>query len=393
LASVVTDRSVHALGQTEVLVFVLNAGSSSLKASLVGLHQDWRASIAWGSDASRAVNRAGTLESVVHEFRRQGAPVDRFVAVGHRVVHGGERFSESVLIDDAVAGGLAALDDLAPLHNPVAVETIEAARRLFPDVLHVASFDTAFHATLPETWRRYPVPDRWYSEFGVRRYGFHGLSVAWSTRRASEFLARPVDDLSIVVAHLGNGCSVTAVEGGRSVATSMGMTPLEGLMMGTRAGSIDPGALVQLLRRRSLDLDELSDDLEHASGLLGVSGTTTDMRRLTTDASAGNERARLAIDMFAIRAASGIAAAAANLSKLDAVVFTGGIGEHAAGVRADIARRLAVLGVEPVGAEQVESDAQLSRPGRSPAVLRIEAREDLVIAADVERVVGANPRD
>jgi acetate kinase len=201
-----------------LLVFVLNAGSSSLKASLVGPGVDARASVAWGSDASRQANRASAVESVLDELRR-GAPVDEIGAVGYRVVHGGERFSEPVLVDDAVAEELRALNDLAPLHNPVAVETIDATRRVFPNIPHVASFDTAFHASLPETWRRYPVPERWLTEYGVRRYGFHGLSVAWSTQRAAALLRTPVESLAIVVAHLGNGCSVTAVEGGRSVAT------------------------------------------------------------------------------------------------------------------------------------------------------------------------------
>jgi acetate kinase len=372
-----------------LLVFVLNAGSSSLKASLVGPGVDARASVAWGSDASRQANRASAVESVLDELRRGGAPVDEIGAVGYRVVHGGERFSEPVLVDDAVAEELRTLNDLAPLHNPVAVETIDATRRVFPNIPHVASFDTAFHASLPETWRRYPVPERWLTEYGVRRYGFHGLSVAWSTQRAAALLRTAVESLSIVVAHLGNGCSVTAVEGGRSVATSMGMTPLEGLMMGTRSGSIDPGALIELLRRQSLTVEQLSDDLEHASGLLGVSGAS-DMRQLAANAEQGEERARLAIDMFVARAAAGIAAAASTLDRLDAVVFTGGIGEHASAARSEIVRRLAVLGVESVGSEPVESDALLSAPGRTPAVVRIEAREDLVIADDVARVLEAN---
>jgi acetate kinase len=389
-----TGHSAHpGRDPADMLVFVLNAGSSSLKASLVGPPHDERASVAWGSDASRAADRSRALEAALDELRHRGGAVDQIEAIGHRVVHGGERFTEATPVDDTVAAQLRGLNELAPLHNPVAIEMIEAARRRFPGIPHVVSFDTAFHRTLPTEWRRYPVPDRWFLEFGVRRYGFHGLSVAWSTRRAAELLAQPVEKLSIVVAHLGNGCSVTAVRGGRSVATSMGMTPLEGLMMGTRAGSIDPGAIVALLRDGKLTVDQVSEELEHASGLLGVSGSTSDMRTLAAAAEGGDKRAGLAIEMFVVRAAAGIAASAASLQTLGALVFTGGIGENASRVRGDIVSRLAVLGFESVGAEPVESDAVLSKPGRVPAVLRIEAREDLVIAADVRRVVGAERRD
>jgi acetate kinase len=232
------------------------------------------------------------------------------------------------------------------------------------------------------------VPDRWISEWGVRRYGFHGLSVAWSVRRASELLDRPPEYLRLVVAHLGSGCSVTAVDGGRSVMTSMGMTPLEGLMMGTRAGSIDPGLLLALLRQGRLSLEGLSQALEHESGLLAVSGTSSDMRQLTAEAATGEVRAARAIEMFVVRAAAGIAAAATCLATLDGLVFTGGIGEHASDVRAAIVARLGLLGIEPIDAGAVEEDGILGIPASGPAVIRIEAREDLVIADEVERLLG-----
>jgi acetate kinase len=369
-------------------ILILNAGSSSLKASLISGRDRTmaRTTVAWGADATRQLGRENDLRRALQELRIGGGG-GRLNAVGHRVVHGGERWTHPVQVDDTTAAELAGLADLAPLHNPVALDTIAMARRLFPHLPHVAVFDTAFHAGLPERWRRYPVPDRWTSEWGVRRYGFHGLSVAWSVRRAAELLDGASDSLRLVVAHLGSGCSVTAVDGGRSVMTSMGMTPLEGLMMGTRAGSIDPGVLVTLLRQGRLALDGLSDALERDSGLLAVSGTTSDMRRLSADAERGDSRASLAIEMFVVRAAAGIAAAATSLPTLDGLVFTGGIGEHAAGVRASVVDGLAVLGIKAIVDRAVNEDALLSRESDRPAVMRIEAREDLIVALEVERLL------
>jgi acetate kinase len=254
----------------------------------------------------------------------------------------------------------------------------------------VAVFDTAFHATLPETARRYPVPAAW-DAWGIRRYGFHGLSVAWSVERAGQLLGRPAADIGLVVAHLGNGCSVTAVSRGRSVATSMGMTPLEGLMMGTRSGSIDPGILLAVVRDRRLSLDELSEVLDHGSGLLGVSGSAGDMRALQAASDGGDAAAALALEMFVDRAAAGIAAAATALRRLDAIVFTGGIGEGAGRVRSAIVDRLAVLGVASIGRDETGTDRLLGGGGDRPAVLRIEAREDVVAARAALTILGLHP--
>jgi acetate kinase len=245
----------------------------------------------------------------------------------------------------------------------------------------VACFDTAFHARMPEAVRRYPVPAAWSEVDGIRRYGFHGLSVEWSVGRAATLLGRRPGALRLIVAHLGAGASVTAVDRGRSVHTSMGYTPLEGLMMASRSGSIDPGIVFERLRR-SQDAAAVEDDLVHRSGLQGVGGSA-DMRVLLERSDAGDDAARLAIDMFVDRAAAAIAAGASRLSRLDAVVFTGGIGEHAGPVRAAIVRRLAVLGIEPIGARAFRHDRVLSRPDARPAVVRVQAREDLVIAAAV----------
>jgi len=307
----------------------------------------------------------------------------RFEAVGHRVVHGGTRFLSAVLVDDRVVKGIEALADFAPLHNPVAATTIRATRAALPNVPQVAAFDTAFHATLSEEQFLYPVPWRWHREYGIRRFGFHGLSVEWATGRAADLLGRPVNSLALVVAHLGSGCSVTAVLSGGSVATSMGLTPMEGLMMGTRSGSIDPGILLYMLRTRRAGWRELETVLDHQSGLVGVFGRAAGMREIEKAAGEGNARARVAVDMFVSRAAAGIAAVATALPRLDGLVFTGGIGEHSPSVRSAITGRLAPLGIAPAPASDVRNDAVISRSGAAVAILRIEAREDAVIARQV----------
>jgi acetate kinase len=383
-----------------VRVLVLNAGSSSLKASVLDAAGDPATvpslvaaeTIEQGSDASRGAGVAAALPALVAALARRGLDDTSIEGVAHRVVHGGTSFTAPVVVDGAVLAALDALAPLAPLHNPVAVSVIRAAQAVLPRLPHVAVFDTAFHATLPELAWRYPVPDRWTETFGVRRFGFHGLSVAWSVERAAQLLGRAPAELELVVAHLGNGCSVTAVHHGRSVATSMGMTPLEGLMMGTRAGSIDPGILIRLLGAGELDLDAVAEDLDHRSGLLGVSGVTGDVRRLTEAAAAGDERARLALTMFADRAAAGIAAIATALPRLDALVFTGGIGENAGASRSAIVQRLGVLGVTPIPTEETGVDRVLSDDGAREsggvAVLRIESREDIVAARAAARTIG-----
>ena len=377
-------------------VLVLNAGSSSLKASVLEVGADGRVGgdraplaatqTAWGSDATRIRDRHATVEAALAELWRTGIEPRTIVGAGHRVVHGGARFVTPTVVDEGVLDDLAALEELAPLHNAVALDTLRAQRELLPDVRAVAVFDTAFHATLTEEAFVYPLPWHWYAEWGIRRFGFHGTSVAWSVSRAAELLDQDAGMLRLIVAHLGSGCSVTAVDGGRSVSTSMGLTPLEGLAMGTRSGSVDPGILLHVLRQRGLSADELAEALDHGSGLLGMSGISGDMRELTAAAGGGSHRARLAIDIFVRRAAAGIAVAAASLERIDALVFTGGIGEHAADVRAAICARLATLNIRPVAPYEVGSDGLLSEPGSAIAVLRVEAREDIVIAEAVARL-------
>jgi acetate kinase len=358
-------------------VLVLNAGSSTLKASVLGAAGTHAAAsvtepMRGPSEASDALRRA------LGAIAAQGVDLATVRATGHRVVHGGPDFTRTTLIDDDVLVRIRQLARLAPLHNPVAAEVIAAARTALPDVPHAAAFDSAFHASLSPEAYLYALPYEWYSEWGYRRYGFHGLSVAWSVERTAALLGR--HDIGVIVAHLGAGCSVTAAWQGRSVSTSMGMTPLEGLVMGTRAGSIDPGVLLAAQRDHALAVHALEDALEHRSGLLGVSGRTAEMRELLSLAPT-DERAALAIALFERAAAGAIAAAATALPRLDAIVFTGGIGEHAARVRAGIVRRLASIGVPPVTDVAVADDAVLVE--RPVAVLVVAAREDVVIAREV----------
>ncbi|HET7704238.1 MAG TPA: acetate/propionate family kinase [Candidatus Limnocylindrales bacterium] len=370
-------------------ILVLNPGSSSLKASVIeppGRDALAATAIAWGADATRSPDRASAIHAVLRDVAAAGVVRESIAAVGHRVVHGGALHTGPVRVDDAVLGAIDDLEPYAPLHNRIAAETIRAARAALPDAVHVAAFDTAFHAGLPEVAYRYPVPAHWSEAWGVRRYGFHGLSVAWSVTRAAELLGRPSGALRLVVAHLGSGCSVTAVEGGRSVDTSMGMTPIEGLMMGSRSGSIDPGIVLALIREGHATAAQLAEALEHGSGLLGVSGLSSDVRDLLAAEAAGDARARLALAMFTRRAAAGIAAAATCLTGVDAVVFTGGIGEHSGTIRARIVDRLGGIGVAPIVPADVEQDGPISTAAGAPAILRIESREDVVIAEAVAKI-------
>ena len=376
-------------------VLVVNAGSSSLKVSVieVGRREPLAATqVDWGSDATAVPDRRGTLNKAFATLAEQGFGADSLELVAHRVVHGGALFRAPTIIDDNVIRELSSLEPLAPLHNPVAVWTMRAQRRAMPDLPAVAVFDTAFHASLPEAGYVYALPWSWYADWGVRRFGFHGISVAWSVRRCAELLSRPAGDLSIVVAHLGNGCSVTAVNRGASASTSMGLTPLEGLVMGTRAGSIDPGAILYAMREHGLDRSDVSRVLDHESGLLGVSGLTGDVRTLVGAARSGNERAQLALDIFVRRAAEEIAAGATNLPRLDGLVFTGGIGANAAGIRSAICERLSLVGVPRVPAHAADEDTILATSREGVAVLRVEAREDLVIADEAAGVLKADAR-
>jgi acetate kinase len=290
--------------------------------------------------------------------------------VAHRVVHGGLSFRNPVLIDDEVEAQLAAVTELAPLHNTPALLEIRKARVQLPELPHVAVFDSAFHATMPEEATTYALPAKVRNEWGIRRFGFHGLSVQWASERVSA--AR------LVVCHLGGGCSVTAVLDGKSVDTTMGFTPLEGLPMATRPGSVDPGALVYLLRHH-LELDDLDRVLEHQSGLTGLSGWSGDVAELERS---DDPASRVALEVFAYRVATAIGAMTVALAGLDALVFTAGIGEHSARVRSDICSRLGFLGIEldARANESARPDAIISTEGAVPQVFVLRAREDVIAA-------------
>ena len=364
-------------------ILVVNAGSSSLKLSMLDEDGDEpvaAAELDLGADATRS----GGFDGMDDALASLGAT--EASAVGHRVVHGGGRRA-AALVDNALLAEIEGLDELAPLHNRVAAAAIRAVLARLPRMPHVACFDTAIHAALPDAATRYALPAEWVEQFGLRRYGFHGLSVAWSVERAAALLGRPVEALGIVVAHLGSGASATAVQGGRSVATSMGMTPLEGLVMGTRSGSVDPGVLLHLLRH-GVGVDELQDGIAHRGGLLALFGPGG-MRAIEAAAEAGEERAMRALDLFVARAAAEIAAAATALEHLDALVFTGGIGEHSATVRERVCGRLAVLGVRtPV--VDTGGTGRLIVDGM-PAVMVVRSREDLVIAREVRELMTNRP--
>ena len=336
---------------------------------------------AWADPRDEAL----AVRQVLEAFAREDVDQHTIEAVGHRIVHGGARFTTPTLIDEDVLAAIDGLRNLAPLHNPLALATVRASRDVLPDVPQVACFDTAFHASLDRASFLYALPYDWFTEWGYRRFGFHGLSVAWALRRSGELLDRPAAELGLVVAHLGAGCSVTAVWQGHSIATSMGMTPLEGVVMATRGGSVDPGVLFAAMRDHAVDAPTLEVTLDRRSGLLGVSGRTGDMRELL-EREASDERAALAIEIFVRSAAAGIAAAATALPRLDAITFTGGIGENAAAIRARVAQRLAPLGVGEVRRDQVEVDRILVR--EPVAVVRVKAREDLVIAQHLNEILG-----
>ena len=392
------------------LVLVLNSGSATVKFALIDPGSGRRV---LGGQAERV----GTAEAALHVQREGGGdPVAEpladgsyqaviarilgdlpgsgagpgLVGAGHRVVHGGARFTASVLVDDEVIAAIREFSPLAPLHNPANLAGIEAVRAARPDLPQVAVFDTAFHQTMPPRAFRYAVPEEWFTRYGVRRYGFHGTSHRFVSERAAALLGRPLDELRLVTAHLGNGCSLAAVHDGVSVDTTMGLTTLEGLVMGTRSGDVDPGVFGYLAGQAGLTVDQLTDALNTASGLQGLSGVGNDMRAVESAAAGGHERARLALEVFVYRLAKAIAGMVVGLERLDALVFTGGIGENSAEVRRQVLARLAFLGL----AEDAEANARHGRAtgGRisldGPVLdLVVPTDEELMIARDTARLI------
>jgi acetate kinase len=370
-----------------VLVLALNAGSSSVKYQLVD--SDTGEHLA-GGIAEEVVDQAASLSDVVAEIERLGRPID---AIGHRVVHGGDVFTEATLIDDDVIEVIRRLAPLAPLHNPANLAGIEAAQATWPTLPQVAVFDTAFHHTLPPAAYRYAVPTSWYEQHGVRRYGFHGTSQDYVSTRAAAVLGRPRDELNLIVAHLGNGSSITAVQRGRSIETSMGLSPLEGLVMGTRSGDIDPAVIGHIAAATGQSEAKVLDELIRSSGLLGLCGVS-DMREITAriasnDIAAGSEAANLALDVVCHRIRKYVGAYIAVLGGCDALVFTAGIGENSVLVRNRVCAGLGVFGIELDDHRNERSELVISNNHAATAVLVVPTDEEHAIAEQTACVVAS----
>jgi acetate kinase len=365
-----------------VRILIVNAGSSSLKVSLLDEHDQLLLSESLPAPRGQADEAA---------LRKALEPAGGIDAVGHRIVHGGSEFVAPVLIDEQVLHRLEALTDLAPLHQPKSLRALELVSRILPDPPAVACFDTAFHAQMPAAAATYALPPEWRKRWNLRRFGFHGLSHAYASRRAAQLLQRPIEELRVVTCHLGAGASLAAVRYGVSVDTTMGFTPLEGLVMATRSGSLDPGLILWLEEHVGMPPSELAATLEHRSGLLGLTGTA-DMEKILATEQAGDADARLAIEIYLHRLRAGIAAMAAAMDGLDALVFTGGVGEHADTIRARAVDGLGFLGIaiDLTRNESCELDAEIGAADARVRVLAIQAREDLQIAAGVRGVLAAH---
>lgn len=397
-------------------ILVLNSGSSSQKSALFELEPEstgdpvpalWEAKLDWRDQKEtlhirnssgkeiRTEKPAGDRQTSVEAMLRNlwsgptavlSRPNDVAI-VGHRIVHGGAHLTQPAVITPEVKQAIQDVSAIAPLHNQAGLQGMELIEKLLPDVRQVAVFDTGFHRTLPPQAHVYAGPYAWY-ERGIRRYGFHGINHEYCANRAARIVGREISSLKIITCHLGNGCSLAAVEGGQSVNTTMGFTPLEGLMMGTRAGSVDPGILIHLARTDSDGYKELDQMLNHQSGLLGISGVSSDMREVLAAMRAGNKRAQLAFDIFAHRLQTEIGAMAVSLGGLDVLVFTAGIGENSPEVRAAACANLGFLGVE-LDARQnssAKSDAGISSAPSRVRVLVIRAQEDWAIARECEHL-------
>ncbi len=395
-------------------ILILNCGSSSIKYQFI--ETDTRIVLAKGG-----VERIGMKDAILNQERQDGDKVkitgeivdhqagveyilaillsqnhgvikdkSEIEAVGHRVVHGGEKFTGSVMIDSEVMAGLDNCIDLAPLHNPPNIKGIKGCQRLLPNIPMVGVFDTAFHHSLPNYAYLYGLPYVLYKRHGVRRYGFHGSSHFYVSQRASVLMDRPIEKLSIITCHLGNGASMAAVKGGKSIDTSMGFTPVEGLLMGTRCGDVDPAAVIHVMSREELSLAEANAMMNKHSGLYGISGTSSDMREIIEEMESGNERAGEAFNVFCYRIKKYIGAYSAVMGGLDTIVFTGGIGENAPKVREKSLEGLEHFGIEldqGLNARQSESERAIHAAGSKVAIIVIPTNEELVIALDTEKVI------
>lgn len=401
-------------------ILVLNSGSSSQKSCLYEVgdalpehppNPVWEAKIEWNgsaadievttakgstfSDGVRIVSRRQALERLFRSLWEGDARTvekpSEIRVVGHRIVHGGHRFEEPVIVTDEVKRAIASVSAFAPLHNRAELEGIEIVQQLLGPIPQVAVFDTAFHHQLPLAAAVYPGPYEWF-ERGIRRYGFHGINHQYCAQRAAQLLGRHLDSLRLVSCHLGNGCSLAAIDRGRSVDTTMGFTPLEGLMMGTRSGSVDPGILTYLMREEGIDGRRLDELLNHESGLLGISGVSSDMREVLDAMKLGNERAALAFKIFVHRLRSGIGSMVAALGGLDALIFTAGIGENSVVAREAACAGFSFLGLklDPDKNDLSRADRDIAARDSSVRVLVIHAQEDWAIARRCWRMHSKN---
>jgi acetate kinase len=397
-------------------ILLFNAGSSSLKATLFDLatgsvsargSADWAGTVTHydyaglnSSKRSEDVPWKGHVDAVkrflldlTHVEPIALSDPAQLAAVGHRVVHGG-RFTSSVRITPETRSRITALADLAPLHNPPSLATLAAAEAELPHVLQVAVFDTAFHATLPPEAFTYPVPESWTRAWGIRRFGFHGLSYAYCSRRAAEVLRRPLNELRLVICHLGHGCSAAAVRAGQSIDTTMGYTPLDGLMMATRSGAVDPSIVLHVQQHRGLTAAQVETALNRESGLLGVSGASADMREILNKAAQGDQQSRLALGIYTHRVRQAIGALTVTMGGIDALVFTAGVGEHAAAIRQQACAGLECLGLEIDAAANASAvpDVDIARHDSHGRILVIATREDVTMFREVKGVLGAESR-
>ncbi len=395
-------------------ILVLNCGSSSVKYKLIDTATDnvmaeggvekiglpdgfLKYKLADGSKAIKElglVDHKGAVKAVLDILTDPElgciSSYDEIDAVGHRVVHGAEKFSKSVLITDEVLQQVKECYDLAPLHNPANVTGIEAVEEILPGIPQVGVFDTAFHQTMPAKSYMYALPYRFYKEDGVRRYGFHGTSHRYVSARVCEILGVDIEKQRIITCHIGNGGSITAVFHGKSIDTSMGLTPTEGLMMGTRVGDVDPGALTFLMKKHNLSVDQLQTIINKESGVLGVSEISSDMREIEAAVNAGDERAKLALDMYEQRIIKYIGAYAAEMGGVDIIVFTGGVGENQTGLRANVCAPLGFMGVtldKDVNAKTRGTETVISTPESKVTVVVVPTDEELMIARDTEKIV------
>jgi acetate kinase len=398
-------------------ILVLNSGSSSQKSSLYEIGGSlpehppspvWEAKIEWNEniadiqikagagatfdDQAKVSSRRHALEQLFRSlWEGKNRPVEKpseIRVVGHRIVLGGHKFEEPAIVNDEVKRAIASVSDYAPLHNRAELEGVEVMERLLGHIPQVAVFDTAFHHRLPLAAAVYPGPYEWF-ERGIRRYGFHGINHQYCAHRAAQLLGKPLDSLRLVSCHLGNGCSLAAIHHGRSVDTTMGFTPLEGLMMGTRCGSVDPGILTYLMRQKRTDGEQLDQLLNHESGLLGISGVSGDMREILKAKEAGNQRAKLAFDIFVHRLRSGIGSMVAVLGGLDALIFTAGIGENSEAVRWAVCESFGFLQLklDRIKNDQSPVDEDIAAKDSRVRVLVIRAQEDWAIARECWRMV------